>query len=143
MEQHPSQVGIALAALTGILWVAVAAVIYTGVAVGIQRQWGKRSLWAFWALSAATLSVLGVVRLSSRYVSAGGRPLDWRWGSVLVAFITLATAGACLRIAQVGGRPSRPSVARQTLAGCLGMAVVGGALVMAFLVMDARRLFQP
>jgi hypothetical protein len=142
VEQNPSQVGIALAALTGLLWVGVGALIYTALAVGIQRRWGQRSLWAFWALSATALSVWGIVRLSSRYVAAGGRPVDWRWGSVFVAFIALATAGACLRVAQVGSRPSRPSATRQTLAGCVGMAVVGGALLMAFLVMDVKRLFQ-
>jgi hypothetical protein len=142
MDQSPSHVGIALAALTGLLWLACGALIYTGLAVGIQRRWGQRSLWAFWVLSAIALSVLGIVRISSRYVHAGGHPVDWRWGSMLVAFVALATAGACLRVAQLGGRPSRPTVARHTLAGCVGMAVVSGALLLAFLVMDVRRLLQ-
>jgi hypothetical protein len=141
MEQSSSEVNIALTAVTGILWLTLGALIYTGLAVGIQRRWGQRRLWVFWALSATALSIMSVARLSSRYVAAGGRPVDWRWGSILVAFIALATAGACLRVAQVGGRPVRPSAARQTLAGCAGMAVVGGALLMAFLVMDGR-LFQ-
>jgi hypothetical protein len=142
VDQNPSQVGVALAALTVVVWLALGAVIYTGLAVGIQRRWGNRSLWGFWALSAVALSAMTVMRLSSRYIAAGGQPLDWRWGSVLVAFIALATAGACLRIAQVGGRPVRPSAARQALAGCLGMGVVGGALLLAFLVMDVRRFFH-
>jgi hypothetical protein len=142
MDQYPSQVGMALAALTGLLWLGACALVYTALAVGIQRRWGQRSLWTFWALSAAALSVWGIMRLSSRYIAAGGRPMDWRWGSVLVAFIALATAGACLRVAQVGSQPSPPSAARQTLAGCVGMAVVGGALLVAFLVMDVPRLFQ-
>src|SRR4051812_9669258 len=129
MEQSPSQVNIALAALSAFLWLTLGALIYTGLAVGIQRRWGQRSLWMFWALSATALSVIGIARLSSRYVAAGGRPVDWRWGSILVAFIALAAAGACLRVAQVGGRPGRPSAARQTLAGCVGMAAVGGALL--------------
>jgi len=140
MDQSPSEIGIALAALAGTLWLAVGALIYTGLAVGIQRRWGQRSLWAFWALSAAALSVMGIVRLAGRY-GARGQPVDWRWGSLLVVFVALATAGACLRIAQVGARPARPSAGRQTLAGCVGMAIVAGALLAAFLVMDGRRLF--
>jgi hypothetical protein len=143
MEHSSSQVAVALAALTGLLWLGCGALIYTGLAVGIQRRWGSRRLWVFWALSATALSVLGIVRMSNRYVQSGGRPIDWRWGSILVAFVALATAGACLRVAQVGGRPARPSVARHTLAGCVGMAIVGGALFLAFFVLDVKRLFYP
>jgi hypothetical protein len=142
MEESPASVEVAFAALIGILWLAFGALIYTVLAVGIYRRWGVRSLWAFWALSAAVLSTWGIVRLSSRYVQHGGHPIDWLWGSILVAFIALATAGACLRVAQVGRRDSRPTVVRHTLAGCAGMALVGGALLFAFFVMDARRLLE-
>jgi len=141
MEQNPSQVGVAVAALVGILWLACGATIYVVLAVGIQRRWGPRSLWTFWALSATTLAILGIVRMSDRYFQASGRPLDWRWGSLLAASVALATAGACLRVAQVGSRTSRPPVARHTLAGCVGMAIVSAALLLAFLVMDGGRLF--
>jgi hypothetical protein len=141
MEQGPG-VGIALAALVGIVWLALGALVYTVLAVGTYRRWGARSLWLFWGLSAAVLSALGLVRLSSRYTQHGGRPIDWLWGSIMVALIALATAGACLRVAQVGRRPERPTFARHTLAGCVGMALVAGALLIAFLVSDAKRLLE-
>jgi hypothetical protein len=142
MEDGPAGVHIALAALVGIVWLALGALVYTVLAVGTYRRWGSRSLWLFWGLSTAVLSALGLVRLSGQYSQYGGRPIDWLWGSTMVVFIALAGAGACLRVAQVGRRATRPTIARHTLAGCAGMALVAGALLLAFLVMDAKRLLE-
>ncbi len=132
----------ATAALLGLTRLALAAVIYSALAVGVFRGWGVRGLWIFWTVSAIGLSGLAVVRTSTQYVAHGGRPVGWLWGSFLVAFVALATAGACLGVAQAGRRPSQPSFARHTMAGCGGLLVVGGTLFVGFLLMDLKRLWQ-
>jgi hypothetical protein len=142
MQRDPQGFDVARVALLGLASLLLAAVIYTLLAVGVFRRWGARALWAFWIVSAVILSALAVARSSTQYVAHGGRPVGWLWGSFLVAFVTLATAGACLRVAQSGRQPAQPSFARQTLAGCGGMLVAGGTLFLGLLLMDLRRLWQ-
>jgi hypothetical protein len=116
------------------------AVIYSVCAVGVFRRWGARALWTFWIVSAVVLSALYVWWTSFVHVVHGDFP-HGLLGSILIAFMAVITAGACLRVMQSGRRSAQPSFARLTLAGCGGMLITAGTLLLAFLLVDLWRLW--
>jgi hypothetical protein len=117
------------------------AVIYSVCAVAVFRRWGAGALWTFWIVSAVILSALDVWWTSFVYVVHGDFPHGLLGNIILIAFMAVVTAGACLRVVQSGSRAAQPSFARQTLAGCGGMLITVGTLVLAFLLVDLWRLW--
>lgn len=116
------------------------AVMYSVCAVGVFRRWGGRALWTFWIVSAVILSALDVWWTSVVYVVHGDFPHGLLGNIILIAFMAVVTAGACLRVVQSGRRSAQPSFARQTLAGCGGMLIIVGTLLLTFLLVDLWRL---
>jgi hypothetical protein len=118
-----------------------AAVIYSICTVAVFRRWGARALWTFWIVSAVILSALSMWWTSFVYVVHGDFPYGLLGNIILIAFMAVVTAGACLRVVQSGRRSAQPSFARQTLAGCGGMLITVGTLVLAFWLVDLWRLW--